>query len=609
MNESYQNQLDTLQSQLSIAISRIREMEDRFQCAKDITHMGEWEWDLMTQNVHISKEIYDIVGLNPEDVHLTMAYIRDQIIHEEYRARFKDALENAITCGQLANATYRIDHPTKPECWIRIRSKLISTQNNLPAKIMGVLIDVTSEMAIQQQLTNEKDFIETLIDNIPNPIFYKDSNFIYRYCNQAFREFIGYDKEQIIGKTVYDVAPPELAEIYNQADKDLYDIKGRQAYESTVKHGDGTNHQVLFNKGIHTTSKGQAIGIVGLMQDITESRHNEKQLDMLYKIKDVFLNINHNLFSYKDNHAFFTAIQSELHKIFVSCEQSSVLELHEDGYLRVLANKDFDEEESNAFKIKLEDSFIIKESGGKNRAGIVNDIQSFVSHGGPKVIRSKNSLEVLSTLAIPLFIEGHLKWIISLASSHNYTYTTIDLTVADYIREELPILYRVYDLYQKTLCLSRYDGLTQLYNRHTFDKICETTIDAAQPMETIISIVLFDLNGLKKVNDTYGHHVGDAYILAMKDFLIAIDTPLTTFSRIGGDEFAGMFLDESMETVLERIQLAQHEFNKSPINTEQGDIFGGFSFGIAVYGVDGLRKSELMRVADQRMYSDKKSST
>ncbi len=161
MNESYQNQLDTLQSQLSIAISRIREMEDRFQCAKDITHMGEWEWDLMTQNVHISKEIYDIVGLNPEDVHLTMAYIRDQIIHEEYRARFKDALENAITCGQLANATYRIDHPTKPECWIKIRSKLISIQNNLPAKIMGVLIDVTSEMEIQQQLANEKDFIET----------------------------------------------------------------------------------------------------------------------------------------------------------------------------------------------------------------------------------------------------------------------------------------------------------------------------------------------------------------------------------------------------------------------------------------------------------------
>jgi len=98
-------------------------------------------------------------------------------------------------------------------------------------------------------------------------------------------------------------------------------------------------------------------------KDFIESRHNKKQIDMLYKVKDIFLNINHNLFRYKDDYAFFSAMQSEIHKIFDSCEQSSVLELHCDGYLRILVNKEFDEEESNTFKIKLEDSFIMKESG------------------------------------------------------------------------------------------------------------------------------------------------------------------------------------------------------------------------------------------------------
>jgi len=69
----------------------------------------------------------------------------------------------------------------------------------------------------------------------------------------------------------------------------------------------------------------------------------------------------------------------------------------------------------------------------------VNDIQAYVRRGAPKVVSSKNLLEILSTLAIPLFIEGHLKWIISLDSSRNNIYTNIDLTVAEYIREQSPI--------------------------------------------------------------------------------------------------------------------------------------------------------------------------
>ena len=605
MNESYQNQLETLKDQLSIAISRILELEERFKCAKDITHMGMWDWDMISQQVNVSQEIYEIMGINPDDIHLTIPYIQDFLIHPDDRELFQESVFNATTFGQVDNTSYRVLHPTKKECYIRLQSKLISIEGNRPAKVMGVLIDVTDEVKVHQQLADEKDFIETLIDNIPNPIYYKDSDFIYRYCNQSFVEFIGLPKDQIIGKTVYDVAPPEQADVYYKADADLFRNEGKQTYESTVLHADGTLHYVLFNKGIHRRANGKSIGIIGLMQDITESRRNELQLKMLYKVKDVFLNINHNLFSYKDDQSFFTAIQSELQLIFASREQSTVLRLKDDGYLTILVNKGFNNQEAEAFNLKYEDSFIYNSNDAESKVMIVNDIASRVEHGIPKVITSKNTNEVQSTMSIPLHINGKLRWIICLDSSQNNIYTDTDLAIAEYIREELPILYRVYDLYQQTLHLSKYDGLTGLFNRRTFDKICESTLDATIEDDVPILIALFDLNGLKKVNDTYGHHIGDAYIMAMTDLIHDLTTPVTTFGRIGGDEFAGMFLKDTLNNVTKKILTAQQQFSKTLIHTSLGDITGGFSFGIAEYGKDGKLKSELLKVADKRMYANK----
>ncbi len=63
---------------------------------------------------------------------------------------------------------------------------------------------------------NDK-FIQKLFNQMPNAVFYKDIDLIYRFCNVSFANYIGKTMDEVIGASVYDVAPKDLADIYHKA--------------------------------------------------------------------------------------------------------------------------------------------------------------------------------------------------------------------------------------------------------------------------------------------------------------------------------------------------------------------------------------------------------
>ena len=124
----------------------------------------------------------------------------------------------------------------------------------------------------ENELNEQLHFFHRLIDTIPNPIFYKDDKGLYQGCNAAFEEYIGFSKEEIIGKSVCDLSPKYLADKYFEMDQLL--LSGRQAiqtYETSVKYADGTVHDVIFNKATFINNNKIA-GIVGVINDITEHK-------------------------------------------------------------------------------------------------------------------------------------------------------------------------------------------------------------------------------------------------------------------------------------------------------------------------------------------------
>ncbi len=137
------------------------------------------------------------------------------------------------------------------------------------------------------QLYKQLFFLQILLDAIPAPIFYKDRQGIYRGGNVAFEAYSGVPKDQIVGKTVFDIAPPELAKVYHQADMKLIQEANRQVYEMSVKFADGSLHDVVFHKDVYKDAEGHIAGIVGVILDITERKHLEKKLLQAQKLESI----------------------------------------------------------------------------------------------------------------------------------------------------------------------------------------------------------------------------------------------------------------------------------------------------------------------------------
>lgn len=120
--------------------------------------------------------------------------------------------------------------------------------------------------------------IRNAIDMLPSPIFIKDRDCRHIACNRAFENIIGLSLSRLIGATVHDIAPAELAAIYEKADRDLITRGGTQSYETNLRYDDGTLHDVIFFKSAFYNAEGKADGISGVILDITERKRLENEL-------------------------------------------------------------------------------------------------------------------------------------------------------------------------------------------------------------------------------------------------------------------------------------------------------------------------------------------
>ena len=127
-------------------------------------------------------------------------------------------------------------------------------------------------------LREREDFLKILINAIPTPVFCKDRDGKYLWFNNAFETFFGEKKERLIGKSVFDINPPELAKIYHAKDEELFNSGGVQIYDSQVKNANGKLRDVIFNKAVFTGSKGAVTGLIGAIMDITERKQAEEAL-------------------------------------------------------------------------------------------------------------------------------------------------------------------------------------------------------------------------------------------------------------------------------------------------------------------------------------------
>lgn len=151
-----------------------------------------------------------------------------------------------------------------------------------------------------------------------------------------------------------------------------------------------------------------------------------------------------------------------------------------------------------------------------------------------------------------------------------------------------------------------HDGLTGLPNRsHLLDR-AEQEVDAALANAGSLALLLLDLDGFKRVNDTVGHHAGDALLHAVGRRLMAEVRDHDVVARLGGDEFAILLAGNPDALAATTIAQRIHARLCEPYDIDGGVIRVGASIGVALLPSDSNDMPTLMRAADAAMYRAKR---
>lgn len=162
------------------------------------------------------------------------------------------------------------------------RTKQLSRANDeLQKEVVERQMTERQRDHLMDELINQVRFLQTLIDAIPNPIFYLDRNGLYQGCNRSFEEKWGLSREEIVGKTAYDLFPCQEADLFDSADRQLLEAGGVQVYETQLRYDDKSLHSVIFYKATYQDTAGRTEGLVGTIVDITDRKKAETDRDRL----------------------------------------------------------------------------------------------------------------------------------------------------------------------------------------------------------------------------------------------------------------------------------------------------------------------------------------
>ncbi|MBN2144726.1 MAG: PAS domain S-box protein, partial [Candidatus Aureabacteria bacterium] len=155
------------------------------------------------------------------------------------------------------------------QIWLSAHLVPIKNASGKVTHVLGISHDITAIKEIEKKLSDQLSFHQTLLDSIPDPIFYKDINGKFTGCNKAFEHMLGKDKSQILGKSADEITTNQtVASLHS--DLELMKKRGIQIHEDKIKDQDGIEHEVMFHKACFYDSEKQLQGIIGVVHDISQ---------------------------------------------------------------------------------------------------------------------------------------------------------------------------------------------------------------------------------------------------------------------------------------------------------------------------------------------------
>ena len=214
------------------------------------------------------------------------------VVSEEFKATFAsgnrtgifhtanapDGYERTYSFQRVQNTPFVLTVGMAPQdylddWWTELRNTLLIILGFFATTVLGAWLLRRN----WREIENQTLFLHTLIESIPVPLFYKDVSGRYLGCNQAFENTMGRPRSEIIGKSVFDMAPTEIAEQYKTKDDELFAEPGTQTYDWVISR-DKKSLNVIFHKATFHSVDGALAGLIGTLTDVTELKQAHAEL-------------------------------------------------------------------------------------------------------------------------------------------------------------------------------------------------------------------------------------------------------------------------------------------------------------------------------------------
>jgi diguanylate cyclase (GGDEF)-like protein/PAS domain S-box-containing protein len=433
---------------------------------------------------------------------------------------------------------------------------------NLPnGGTIGTHEDCTEQRKLSRQLASTKQFLESVLDNVPVCVAAKtidDGRYIF--ANRAFERFSRLSRDAIVGKRANELFRPETTASIEAADQAALDSpSGQCSSEFEVERG--PEKRVLSSvRVIARNDKNEPEFLIALFDDITDRRALSHELENTKKFLELVV----------DNIPVSLIVErvSDGRYLLANRSAETILNRRREDATGLTAADIFNPREAKLI--------IARDEAAIRKRGLLVEEHP---------ISTKDGLRLFLTRRMTVLDE---------AGEPQYLIKTHE-DVTDRRQTESRMAHMAY-----------HDGLTDLPNRAAFLQALSQMIEACEGTGEEFAVLSLDLDGLKEVNDVFGHATGDKVLIEVAHRLLA-SARGGVVARLSGDEFgliidgkqpvAGMLLAEQLAEALTK----EFQIDGKPVRT-------GVTTGISVFPHNGADAASLLANAGAALFRAKAKS-
>lgn len=259
------------------AIESLRENSLIMRHAQNLASLGSWQWDIKTNTVTWSDELYSIYGVDPIHFNATFeGYL--QLVHPEDRERVEKHILKALTSKSSVQFEERIVRPDGTERHLRSWGAVLLGEDGNPTKMHGACLDITDSKRVLETLSWSEQRFKSLVANISDVITLLDIQGKILYQSASIKNVLGYDEDELVGKSVWEFVHPDDLEHVADIFKESVRIEGYSVLiEFRFKSKFGRYIQ-MEAQGNNQLANPAIKGVVVNSRDITERKAAEEEL-------------------------------------------------------------------------------------------------------------------------------------------------------------------------------------------------------------------------------------------------------------------------------------------------------------------------------------------